>query len=64
MKGMYWAWVAALLMGLGIVTFVNLVSRPTERSEPVFSTEEKENRTSKRKCDFDFIHGGPVSGRC
>ncbi len=40
MKGMYWAWVAALLMGLGIVTFVNLVSRPTEKNEPVFATEK------------------------
>ncbi len=40
MRGMYWACVAALLMGLGIVTFVNWVSRPAEKTEPVFSTEE------------------------
>ncbi len=39
MKGMYWAWVAALLMGLGIVTFVNAVSQ-SQKTAPVFATEE------------------------
>ncbi len=39
MKGMYWAWVAALLMGLGIVTFVNAVSQP-QKTAPVFATKE------------------------
>ncbi len=47
MKGMYWAWVAALLMGLGIVTFVNWTSQPQEELEPVFGPEESSLTTEK-----------------
>ena len=39
MKGMYWLWVAALLMGLGIVMFTNLASGGTEE-KPVFAAQE------------------------
>ncbi len=45
---MYWAWVAALLMGLGIVTFTNLVSSQ-DRTEPVFATEETALATESKQ---------------
>ncbi len=43
---MYWVWVAALVMGLGIVTFVDVVSRQPE-AEPVFATTEATESTAE-----------------
>lgn len=40
MKGLYWIWVSALVMGLGIVAFTNYASREKAPVQPVFETEE------------------------
>lgn len=40
MKGMYWVWLGALLMGIGIVGMMELASSLNTEPIPVFATEQ------------------------
>lgn len=41
MKGMIWVWLAALLMGLGIVGLMDIASGPELEQEAVFAAQEE-----------------------